>query len=352
MSLTETRPLRSEPSPPRAPRPRRATARTGWFLGALLTLGVASVLSLVLGARGVTLADVVAALGGAADTYGEAAVSKRIPRTILAMVVGAALGAAGAVLQGLTRNPLADPVILGITPGAALLVVTGMAFFGLASPTSFVVVAMLGCAAAAVVVYAIGSAGRGGATPLKLALAGAASAAAFSSVSTAILLPRVDVMDSYRFWQIGGVGGASVTRILQVLPVLVLGALLALALSQGLNALALGDDLASGLGQNVVAVRLLGLLAVVLLLGGATAAAGPIGFVGLVVPHACRLVVGPDHRWLLPFSMVVGAALLTAADVIGRVIARPAEVDVGIVTAVVGAPVLILIVRRQKARAL
>ena len=326
--------------------------RSGWLLASLLLLAAVGGLSLVLGARGVTLGDVAAALGGADETYAEAVVAKRIPRTILAMLVGAALGAAGVVLQGMTRNPLADPVILGITPGAALFVVIGIAFFGLATPLGYVLVAMIGSACAAVFVYAIGSMGRGGATPLKLALAGAASAAAFSSVSTAILLPRIDVMDSFRFWQIGGVGGASTTRILQVLPLLGLGALLALMLARGLNSLALGDDLAAGLGVNVAVMRGLCVLAAVMLLGGATAAAGPIGFVGLVVPHACRLVVGLDHRWLVPFSMVVGAGLLTAADVLGRVVARPAEIDVGIVTALIGAPLFIIIVRRQRARAL
>lgn len=339
-------------SPPQTGTRSAAAARLGWMLLALAVLAGVGLLSLVLGNRGVSLDDAVAALGGAQDTIGQAAVTKRIPRTVLAMLVGAALGAAGVVLQGLTRNPLADPVIFGITPGAALFVVVGMAFFGLSSPTGYVLVASAGCTVAAVFVYTIGSMGRGGVTPLKLALAGAASGAAFQSMSTAILLPRVDVMDSYRFWHIGGVGGASLTRIMQVLPFLVLGALLAMAIARGLNALALGEELASGLGERVGLIRGLATAAAVLLLGGATAAAGPIAFVGLVVPHACRLVVGLDHRWLLPFSMVVGAVLLTAADVIGRVVARPSEVDVGIVTALVGAPIFILIVRRQKARAL
>lgn len=349
-TLDETQP--ASVSPPQAPRRPAAAARVGWMLLALGLLALVGVASLVFGVRGVSMTEVVSALGGAEESIGEAAVSKRIPRTVLAMLVGAALGAAGVVLQGLTRNPLADPVIFGITPGAALFVVIGMAFFGLSSPTGYVVVAILGCTVAAVFVYTIGSMGRGGATPLKLALAGAASAAAFQSMSTAILLPRIDVMDSYRFWQIGGVGGASLTRILQVLPFLVVGALLAMAAARGLNALALGEELASGLGERIGLIRFLATAAAVLLLGGATAAAGPIAFVGLVVPHACRLLVGLDHRWLLPFSMIVGALLLTAADVVGRLVARPSEVDVGIVTALIGAPLFILIVRRQKARAL
>ena len=275
-----------------------------------------------------------------------------MPRTVLAMLVGAALAVSGAVMQGVTRNPLADPGILGVTTGAALFVVAGIAFFGLASPTSYIWVAIAGAALAASFVYAVGSLGRGGATPLKLALAGAASSAAFTSLISAILLPRIDVMDSFRFWQIGGVGGAQTEKTLQVLPFLAVGALLSLATARGLNSLALGDDLARGLGEHVGRTRLLAAVGAVTLAGAATAIAGPIGFVGLAVPHLCRLLVGVDHRWLLPFSAVMGAALLTTADVVGRLVARPAEVDVGIVTALLGAPVFIAIVRRQKVRAL
>ena len=289
---------------------------------------------------------------GSTDTIGEAAVAKRVPRTVLAMLVGAALAVSGAVMQGVTRNPLADPGILGVTAGAALFVVVGIAFLGLADPTSYIWVAIAGAALAAAFVYAVGSLGRGGPTPLKLALAGAACSAAFTSLISAILLPRLDVMDTFRFWQIGGVGGAQTEKTLQVLPFLAVGALLSLATARGLNSLALGDDLARGLGEHVGRTRLLAAVGAVTLAGAATAVAGPIGFVGLAVPHLCRLLVGVDHRWLLPFSAVLGAALLTAADVVGRLVARPAEVDVGIVTAMLGAPVFIWIVRRQKVRAL
>ena len=347
-------------SPPRevvvARRPRVAT-RTLWFaLAVVLALG-AALASVALGTRVMGPGEVLDGLAGvlAGDTGGgvaQAAVEKRIPRTLLAMLVGAALGAAGAVMQGITRNPLAEPWILGVTPGASLAVVTGIAFFGLASPASYIWVAIAGAAVAAVFVYAIGSLGRGGATPLKLALAGAASSAAFTSLISAILLPRIDVMNQFRFWQIGGVGGADYARIGQVLPFLVVGALLSLVCTRGMNSMVLGDDVAAGLGQNVHVIRALAGLGAVVLCGAATAVAGPIGFVGLVVPHLCRLLVGIDHRWLLPTSMVLGAALLTTADVVGRVVARPAEVDVGIVTAFIGAPVFIWIVRRTKVRAL
>lgn len=318
----------------------------------LAVLVVVAVASVAFGVRSVGWSDIVAGVLGGDDDIAQAAVSKRTPRTLLAMIVGAALGVAGAVMQGVTRNPLADPAILGVTTGASLFVVTGIAFFGLATPGSFIWVAIVGAAVASTFVYAIGSLGRGGATPLKLALAGAASSAAFTSLISAILLPRLDVMTVFRFWQIGGVGGASFAKIEQVLPFLTVGTLICFGTARGLNSLALGDDVASGLGQRVAETRLLAWGGAILLCGAATAVAGPIAFVGLAVPHLCRLLVGVDHRWLLPFSALVGAVLLTSADIAGRLVANPAEVDVGIVTALLGAPIFIAIVRRQKVRAL
>jgi iron complex transport system permease protein len=341
-----------EPQQPEPLQPaRRPVLPVLVLVGALALLVVAAVASVVWGTRAVGWGDLVGGLAGGDGSIAEAAVAKRVPRTILAVLVGAALGLAGTVMQGVTRNPLADPGILGVTTGAALVVVTGIAFFGLSSPTSYVWVAIAGAAAAAVFVYAVGSMGRGGATPLKLALAGAASSAAFSSLISAILLPRIDVMNVFRFWQIGGVGGATYDRITLVLPFLAVGAAISMASARGLNALALGDDLAAGLGHRVGRTRLSAAVGGVVLCGAATAVAGPIGFVGLVVPHVCRLVVGLDHRWLVPLSAVTGAPLLTLADVVGRVVARPAEVDVGIVTALVGAPVFIVLVRRLRVRA-
>ncbi|MFD5893712.1 FecCD family ABC transporter permease [Streptomyces sp. NPDC060366] len=310
------------------------------------------VASLAFGSRDVAWGDVWAALGGADGTLEQAAATKRVPRTVLAVVVGGALGLAGAVLQGVTRNPLADPGILGVNMGASLAVVTAVAFFGLTSPTGYIWVATAGAALSAGFVYAVGTLGRGGATPLKLALAGAATSAAFASLVSAIVLPRNDIAGSFRLWQIGGVGGASFDRIGHILPFLVVGFALCLLSARALNSLALGDELAAGLGERVAVARAVAALGAVLLCGAATAVAGPIAFVGLVVPHACRLLVGVDHRWLLPFSVLLGAALLTVADVVGRVVARPAEIDVGIVTALIGAPFFIYIVRRQKVRAL
>ena len=318
------------------------------MLAGLVLLALLCAASLAFGVRGVSFADIAAALGGHTETVSEAAVAARIPRTVLAVLVGAALAVAGTAMQAVTRNPLADPGLLGISGGASLAVVIGIAFFGLSAPVSSLLIAMGGAAVAAVFVYAVGSLG-GGATPLKLALAGAATSAALLSLVSAILLPRVDVMSQFRFWQIGGVGGADWGRIALIAPGLVVGSVICFVCARGMNGLALGDELATGLGINVLRTRLLAGLGSVILCGAATAVAGPIGFVGLVVPHLCRLLFGPDHRWLLPASAIAGSALLVAADVVGRLIASPAEVEVGIVTAIIGAPVFIWIVRRGAA---
>ena len=331
---------------------RPVGVRLAWLVAGVILLVIFFAASLAFGVRDVSLDEILAGLGGGASGVGEAAVTLRMPRTVLAMLVGAALALSGCAMQAVTRNPLADPAILGVTPGASLAVVVGIAFFGLSSPYSYIGVATLGAAVASVFVYAVGSMGRGGATPLKLALAGAASAAAFTSLVSAILLPRVDILETFRFWQIGGVGGASWDRILVVAPFLGLGALICVLSARGMNSLALGDDMAAGLGVRVGQTRLFAAAGAVILAGAATAIAGPIGFVGLVVPHLCRLIVGTDHRWLIPFSALAGAALLTLADIIGRVIARPEEIEVGIVTAFIGAPVFIWLVRRQKVREL
>ena len=321
-----------------------------WLLMTAAALVVLAALSVAIGTRDVGLDDIVSALAGRVETIGEAAVAMRIPRTLLALLAGGALGLAGAIMQGVTRNPLADPGILGVNMGASLAVVVGVAWFDMASAYAYIFTAIFGAGAAAVFVYGIGSMGRGGATPLKLALAGAATSIAFSSLVIAVVLPRADIAGGIRAWQIGGVGGATFERIGPVLPFLAAGFVLALLCTRKLNALALGDELAAGLGENVAVTRALAALAAILLCGATTAVCGPIGFLGLVVPHLCRLLAGNDHRWLLPFSALAGAGLLTLADIAGRIVARPAELDVGIVTALVGAPVFIWIVRRQRVR--
>jgi iron complex transport system permease protein len=332
---------------------RPALVRTSWLLVGVGVLLVLSILSISFGVRAVTFDDIVAALSGHTDTIEQAAIVKRIPRTVLALLVGAALALSGATMQAVTRNPIADPGILGVSNGASLAVVLGIAFIGLANPYAQMAFAIVGAAVAAVFVYTVGSLGRGGATPLKLALAGAATSAAFASLISAIMLPRVDLLQTFQSWQIGGVGGAEWPRIAITAPVLAVGALICFLCSRGMNSLALGDDMAKGLGEHVFRTRMLSALGAVILAGAATAIAGPIGFVGLIIPHVCRMLIGTDHRWLLPFSALAGAALLTASDIIGRVIAPSSEeIQVGIITAILGAPFFIWIVRRQKVREL
>jgi iron complex transport system permease protein len=306
----------------------------------------------MVGTRVVQWSDISAALLGRVDTVGQAAVSVRIPRTLLAVMAGAALALAGAIMQGATRNPLADPGILGVNMGASLAVVIGVAWFNITSAEAYIWSAILGAGCAAAFVYTIGSMGRGRATPLKLALAGAATSVAFASMVIAVVLPRNDIAGGIRSWQIGGVGGATFERLMPVLPFLAIGFLISLLSARKLNSLALGDELASGLGERVALARAVASFGAILLCGATTAVCGPIGFLGLVVPHLCRQLVGVDHRWLLPFATVAGACLLLAADVVGRIVARPAELDVGIVTALIGAPFFIAIVRRQRVREL
>lgn len=315
-----------------------------------MALAGACVLSVSLGTRNVAWSDILAGVTGTTETMEQAVVAVRVPRTVLAVLAGAALGLAGAVMQGVTRNPLADPGILGVNAGASMAVVIGMAWFGMQTLGAYLWTAILGAGVAACFVYAIGSLGRGGATPLKLALAGAATSIASASFTVAIILPRNDIAGGVRSWQIGGVGGATFDAILPCLPFLAAGLALCLMSARSLNLLALGDEAAAGLGAKVAWARGAAALGAVLLCGATTAICGPIGFVGLVVPHACRILIGVDHRWLLPFSALTGGILLIVADVIGRIIARPTEMDVGIITAFVGAPVFIWIVRQRRVR--
>jgi iron complex transport system permease protein len=251
-------------------------------------------------------------------------------------------------MQGVARNPLADPGILGVSAGASLFVVLAIYWFGVGTLTGYVWFSFLGAAVAAVVVYAIGATGREGATPVKLALAGAAVSALLASVTTAILLIDLATLDQFRFWAVGSLAGRDVVIAWQITPFVLVGAVMALASGRVLNALALGDDVARSLGQRVGTARAFAATTVVLLVGVATAAAGPIGFVGLTVPHVARVITGPDHRWVLPYSAVLAPVLLLGSDVIGRVVARPGEVQVGIVTALVGAPFFVALVRRRK----
>lgn len=326
--------------------------RTLWLVAVIAAVVVAAIASVAIGARDVGWNDIVEGVRGGTANIGQAAVNKRVPRTVLALLIGGSLGVSGAVMQGVTRNPLADPGILGVNMGAALAVVTGIAWFGLTSATSQIWVAIFGASCTALLVYVIGSLGPGGATPLKLALAGTATAITLSAFISAVVLPRGDIILNVRSWQIGGVGGATFDSTSNVLPFLIVGLLLSVISAGSLNALALGDELAAGLGERVMVARIIASLGAVMLCAAATAVAGPIGFVGLVVPHMCRMLIGVDYRWILPFSALIGAVLLTMADVIGRIIARPDEIPVGILTSVIGAPFFIWVVRQRKVREL
>lgn len=329
-----------------------ARARLLCLVAAVVVATIIAILSLMIGTRDVAPSEMMATVAGDTSTLDRAVVATRIPRTVLALIAGAALGLAGAAMQGITRNPLADPGILGINTGASLAVVVGVAWFGISSAQSFIWLAIFGAAATSIFVYTIGSMGSGGATPLKLALAGTATAIAFSSLVIAIVLPRADIAGGIRSWQIGGVGGATFERMEPIYGFLIVGFALCLLSARKLNVLALGDELAAGLGENVAIARIVTTIGAVTLCGATTAICGPIGFVGLVVPHVCRLLVGVDHRWLLPFSALGGAILLTISDIVGRLAARPSELEVGVVTALVGAPFFIFIVRRQKVKQL
>lgn len=309
--------------------------------------------SLATGARYVPVADVVSALmDSSLETFDAVVVRERIPRTIFSLLAGAALGVSGILMQSITRNPIADPSVLGINSGAALFVVCGIAYFGISSAYEYIVFALVGSAVTAVFVYGIGSIGRGGATPLKLALAGTAASTALSSLTSIVMMPKDRVMDSFRFWQIGSVSGGTYDKIIAFIPFLIIGIAIAVILSPQLNVLALGDDAATGLGAKPAHIRLLGALAGVMLCGAATALAGPIGFVGLMVPHVMRLVLGNDMRLLVPMSAMGGAILLTASDIIGRLLGGTGEIEVGIVTAVLGGPVFVIIAMKAKVKAL
>ena len=332
---------------------RRAVTIAGLIVG----VGFAIVLSLAFGSRTVSIAEISDGLtswaqGRTPTEIGAIAVQERIPRTVLAIIAGAALALSGALMQAITRNPIADPGILGVNTGAALAVVCGIAFFGITSPFQYLWLALGGAILTAVFVYNVGSVGPGGSTPIKLALAGAATTAALSSLVSAVLLPRTAAMDTFRFWQVGGVGGADWGTMAVISPLLVAGALVAFVSAPALNAIALGDDVAVGLGVRIGRTRLLAAVAGVVLCAAVTAVAGPIAFVGLMVPHVMRMLVGPDQRWILPLSALGGAVLLTLADTIGRLIGYPGETEAGIVTAFVGAPVLVIIARRSKMKAL
>jgi len=318
-----------------------------------ILLGLCVAASLALGSRVVSLNELMDGLFHPdVQSFGANVVRKRISRTVFSLFCGAALGVSGALMQSVTRNPIADPSILGVNTGASLFVVCGIAFLNISTANQYIWLALAGAAITAVFVFGIGSMGRGGATPIKLVLAGAATSAALSSLVTAIMIPRSYVMDQFRFWQVGSVGSGSWSSITTFLPFLVTGILIGCIAAPALNALALGDDVATGLGVRTGVLRFIAALAGVLLCGAATALAGPIGFIGLLSTHVIRLILGSDLRFVIPMSALAGAVILTLSDVGGRLIGSPGELEVGVVTAFIGAPILIILAMRSKVRSL
>jgi iron complex transport system permease protein len=331
----------------------RPTARRGVaVIGAVVLLVVAVALSIAVGSRAIPLGDVWSLLWSPDGSSDAAVVQElRLPRTLLGVAAGAALGLSGALMQSLTRNPLAEPGLLGVNAGAAAAVVAGITFLGLGQVSEYIWLSFAGAGGAAVLVYAIGArSGRGGGdrTPVRVALAGAAvTAVLYAAVWAMVFLDR-DALDVYRFWVIGSLSGRDAGVLGQALPFIVVGLVGGLLLAGPLNAMALGEDAGRALGLRPGAVRAVTGVSVTLLCGAATAVVGPLAFVGLAVPHAVRAVTGPDDRWVLPLSTLAAPVLLLVADVLGRIVAAPAELQVGVVTAFLGAPVLIVLVTHRR----
>ena len=270
----------------------------------------------------------------------------RVPRTLLGLFVGLAIGAAGAITQGHTRNPIADPGMLGVNAGAACAVVTGVYVFNISSPLAYMFFGLIGAIIASAAVFGVAS--LTGTGPVTLVLAGTGLSAMLVAITSAIVLSDTASLDAWRFWSVGSTAGRSIEIFWASLPFILIGLVLAVASGFFLNILSLGDDMTKALGSRVLVIRGVGIVGITLLIGAATAACGPIVFLGLVVPHIARAITGPEYRWIVPYSALIGAALLLVCDVIGRVIARPGEVQVGVVLAFLGAPFLIAMVRRTK----
>lgn len=337
---------------PRLPRRggllRTGGARTSGLLALVALLGVVVVLSLRFGSVPLSTETAIGAFTAFDGSNEHLLVrSLRLPRTLIGLGVGAALAVAGGIMQAVTRNPLAGPGILGVNAGAAFAIVTAVYLLGAVTPTMYVWFAFAGALSSALLVYAVGSAGRGGATPVKLALAGVVVTALLGSWSSAILVTNERTLDEVRFWLAGSLAGRDLEVFTHVV-LMAAGIVGGLLVARQLNTLALGDDVARALGQRTGRTRVLCAALVVVLAGAAAAAAGPVGFVGLAVPHIARALAGPDYRWLQAYALALGPVLLLAADIVGRVVARPGEVQVGIVTALVGAPFLIRLARRRR----
>lgn len=319
----------------------------------LALLSVMAIFSISLGAKSIAFSKVIdVLLGNDPDSLEATIILQRIPRTVFGILAGGALGISGALMQSITRNPIADPSILGVNTGASLFVVAGIAFFNITVAYQYIWLAIIGAGVTAVFVYSVASMGKDGATPLKLALSGSAVSIVLGSLVSTIMLPNNRVMEAFRFWQVGSIGSATWENIMLISPFLVVGFIISMFISGYLNNLALGDEAATALGTNVVMTRTIGALSSVLLCGATTALAGPIGFVGLIIPHIIRLIFGSEMGKMLPLSFLGSAILMLVSDVIGRIISLPGETEVGIVTAVLGAPVFILAIRKGRVKSL
>nr|WP_262985348.1 iron chelate uptake ABC transporter family permease subunit [Streptomyces sp. SDr-06] len=321
--------------------------RAAGLLASLGALAFVAVASIAVGAKPMPLGDVWHGLFHASGTANDVLVHDvRVPRTLLGLLVGAALGIAGAVMQALTRNPLAEPGILGVNAGAAAAVVSAISFLGVNSLTGYVWFAFLGAGVVSAAVYLLG--GSRAATPVRLALAGTAASAALYGYINAVQLTDSAALNRLRFWQVGSLASADMATVGKVAPFILVGLVVALLLARPLNAMAMGDDTARALGAHLTRTRVTSMAVITLLCGAATAACGPIVFIGLMVPHLVRAITGPDLRWILPYAAVLSPVLLLGSDVVGRIVTRPAELQVGIVTALIGGPVFIYLVRRKR----
>ena len=319
----------------------------------LALLSVIAMFSVSLGVKRIAFSKVMEVIfGNDLDSIEARIILQRIPRTVFGILAGGALGISGALMQSITRNPIADPSILGVNTGASLFVVAGIAFFNITAAYQYIWLAIIGAGLTAVFVYSVASMGKDGATPLKLALSGSAVSIVLGSLVSTIMLPNNRVMEAFRFWQVGSIGSATWENIALISPFLILGFVISMLISGYLNNLALGDEAATALGTNVVLTRSVGALASVLLCGAATALAGPIGFIGLIIPHIVRLVFGSEMSKMLPLSFIGSGILLLLSDILGRIIGSPGETEVGIVTAVLGAPIFIFAIRKGRVKSL
>lgn len=321
------------------------------LLSGILVLGLSLIASITWGAANIAFNDIYQAFTAFDGSTNHLIIrTVRLPRSLIAMLVGASLAVAGGIMQGITRNPLASPGILGVNAGAAFAVVVGTFIFGSSSLTIYTWYAFAGAAISAIAVYFLGSLGRGGLTPFNLTIAGAALTAFISSITSGILILSQRTLEEIRFWLAGSVAGRDLNLLLQILPYICVGLIGAIALSRQITILSLGEDTARSLGQSTALIKILAAISIILLAGASVAIAGPIGFVGLIVPHIVRFIVGVDYRWILPYSVILGATMMLIADLCGRLVIQPSELPVGLVMPLIGAPFFIYLIRWKMKR--